>query len=336
MQVRSNYRYDIAILRLVSIIIIVFFHAYGMTYLHFSDDVNKLYSDVYRHFNESYLINLAMPMFVVISGYLYGRQLIANKYADLKSLVKDKFRRIMIPFFFFSIFFMLTTNSFSFHFFYRWAFWHLWFLPMLFWCFIISFIFRKILLKDNVLLNLCILFVLFSISTFGVILPKFLGLHNVSLWLCWFVMGIYLTRYSDNIFHFIQRYHLIGVLIAANILLNYKFYRIYGVYDYIGIFTIILGILSLLYIFNRISWTNLKCLPFLLHLSSLSFGVYIYHNWLELYMVSTTAKAYLNIEEFAANHVYLYPFLFSMTAYILSVLLTEITLRVKIGRFLIG
>lgn len=72
---KKDFRYDIAILRLLCITTVVFFHAYGMTFVHFSDTTNALYSDKYEMFNQTYLINIAMPMFIFISGFLFGGQL---------------------------------------------------------------------------------------------------------------------------------------------------------------------------------------------------------------------------------------------------------------------
>ena len=76
----------------------------------FPTDVAELYRQQYELINQYGLINLAMPMFVFISGFLFGRQL-KRKPLSLVKVIKDKFVRLMIPFFVFTIFFMLTDRK---------------------------------------------------------------------------------------------------------------------------------------------------------------------------------------------------------------------------------
>ena len=68
----------------------------------FPTDVAELYRQQYELINQYGLINLAMPMFVFISGFLFGRQL-KRKPLSLVKVIKDKFVRLMIPFFVFTI-----------------------------------------------------------------------------------------------------------------------------------------------------------------------------------------------------------------------------------------
>ena len=141
------YRYDIAMLRLFCIVVVVFFHAYGMTYVHFSDATNAIYSDKYALFNQTYLINLAMPLFIFISGFLFGGQLIRKQPISFTKMVKSKFMRLMVPFFVFAIFFMFTQNVASWKPLYQWTYSHLWFLPMLFWCVIVTYPIKSLIIN---------------------------------------------------------------------------------------------------------------------------------------------------------------------------------------------
>lgn len=74
------YRYDIALLRLFCITVVVFFHAYGMTYAnHLAPEVAEIYKTKYVAITLGGPIYIAMPMFVFISGFLFGGQLM-RKY----------------------------------------------------------------------------------------------------------------------------------------------------------------------------------------------------------------------------------------------------------------
>ncbi len=143
---KSVFKYDIAILRLLAIGVVVFFHAYGMTYAnHLPEAIALMYRDKYEWFNQSYPINIAMPMFVVISGYLFGSRVYRNKFSSFWQMAWNKFKRVMIPYFLFTTIFMFATNAVNWSALYIGHYWHLWFLPMLFWCFIVSYLLRKVI-----------------------------------------------------------------------------------------------------------------------------------------------------------------------------------------------
>ena len=105
---------DISILRVMCIIVIVFFHCYGMMYAsaHFPETVTE-YKLLYYTPNQYLFINLAMPLFVFISGYLLFFLLQMGKYPTWKNLLRKKGLRILLPYFVFGLFFMATTNNWN-------------------------------------------------------------------------------------------------------------------------------------------------------------------------------------------------------------------------------
>lgn len=197
---KKDFRYDIAILRLLCITTVVFFHAYGMTFVHFSDTTNALYSDKYEMFNQTYLINIAMPMFIFISGFLFGGQLM-RKCPPLSfgNMIKSKFMRLMVPFFVFTVLFMFTQNAVSWDPFYQWTYSHLWFLPMLFWCFVVTYFLRPLILNDSFTVGILTIILLFAIAFLGKFVPMIIGLHNVNTSIGWFTFGVWFYKYEKNI-----------------------------------------------------------------------------------------------------------------------------------------
>ena len=258
---KKDFRYDIAVLRLLSIIIVVFFHAYGMCYAnHFPEYIAQSYRDKYEIFNQSYLINIAMPLFVVISGYLFGLQLSNNRFHSLQELIVNKFKRLIIPFFVFSILFMLTTGSFSLRVFYTWSYSHLWFLPMLFWCFIISFFLKDILLNKSYLFSILILIILIVISLHDRFAPCLIGLYSVSKWIYWFVLGIVLWRFNDNIVYASKRYPYIfyTILSALYIIFGILLYTEYGTTTIQGTISSTVAIVILITTCQNIKWNKIS------------------------------------------------------------------------------
>lgn len=332
----KEYRIDLAILRLLAIVIVVFFHAYGMTYAkdHLPEDVSAMYRDRYELFNSTYLINIAMPLFTAISGFIFGRQLINNKYGSFWALVLNKFKRLMIPYLVFSVFFMFATNNVSFDPFIKFGYWHLWYLPMLFWCFIICYLLKKILF-----LRRCGLWLLILTLVLPLIIKKMpimIGIQGIPKFLCWFILGVVISMYEKKMVNIIAKYHLIWVIIGLYLILSVFYPTMYGHTSIFGQITSLLSVVSLWYISYKIPWQRFGFTKCLLAVSTCSFGIYIFHNWIEVYMISTTAKRIFPIVEFAKAHIWLFPFLFSSVAFIISFILSWLFNKTRIGKFLIS
>lgn len=335
---QSNYRYDIAILRLLAITIVVFFHTYGMMYAkHFPDCIASIYSNIYADFNHNYLINIAMPLFVTISGYLFGKQLVLEKYSGLKHLTTNKFMRLMLPFFVFTVIFMVTTNSVSWKPFYQWTYSHLWFLPMLFWCFIICYLLKHVLLAKKSWIPVTLLICCFILSLFGKLFSPFLGLHGVSVWLYWFVLGILMLRYDDCIIGLFKSHKslLVGLLVIY-IVCSVCVHTEYGILTWYGQIGSTTAVIGLMVICRLIPWQNYWFTTTLISLSSLSFGIYIFHYWAAPFIISSTAQRLFPLIQLAKEHTYLFPFVFSLVTFVISLTLTWCFLKTRIGRFLIG
>lgn len=334
---KKEYRYDIALLRILCIAVVVFFHAYGMTYAnHLDPTVAEIYKEKYEIITAGGLINVAMPMFVFISGFLFGGQLMRPQPVTFAKMVNSKFMRLMLPFFVFTVIFMATTNSLSLKPFYQWTFWHLWFLPMLFWCFIVTYFLRPLIMNRNPWIAAVTLIALFALSLAGKIIPPILGLHGVSHWLCWFALGAWFFKH-ENIFS--RRETKIWVAIAgsaAYILLSVVFPPNYGENTVLSEFTSLCGMAAIWCAVGLVSYKNDRFTSLIVGLSGASFGIYIFHNWIEMYMVSTTARRLFPIDSFAMENTILFPLLFSLIAFAISYFLSYRLLKTRIGRQLIG
>lgn len=332
---QPNFRTDIAVLRFICITVVVFFHGYGMTYVHFSDDVNAAYSEIYEASNQYGPINVAMPMFIFISGFLFGVQLMHKQPVDFRKMVKSKFMRLMVPFFVFTVFFMLTTNSLSWKPFYQWTYWHLWFLPMLFWCFVATYFIRPLIFSDNSVVCLTTLSALLGFSVSGLEVPMILGVHNVHESIFWFAFGAWFYKH-ENIFSKRNLKIVVAICGGALYIMLFKLFPTeYGEQSILGSFTSLCGIASLWCLVGLFNWRDTMLTRILLSLSTASFGIYIFHNWIEMYMLSRTAQRLLPIEQLAEDHTVLFPLIFCIVAFSLSYICTSVLRLTKIGRKLI-
>lgn len=127
----------ISILRSLSILVVVFFHVYQYMYVpaHFPETV-QMYHDTYFWINQCVGINVAMPMFTLIAGFLFSYLYDKGKYQELLPLIKKKAMRLLLPYFVFGILMMATIGvPFRPWELYTGGFAHLWYLSFLFWCF---------------------------------------------------------------------------------------------------------------------------------------------------------------------------------------------------------
>lgn len=333
---KKEYNYEIVIMRLISIVIVVFFHAYGMTYAnHLPEDISTIYKNRYELFNQSYLINIAMPLFTVISGYLFCGQLFNQRYSSFINLICQKAKRLLIPYYLFTVIFMITTNNISLAPFYTGNYWHLWYLSMLFWCFIVTYSLHKIVLHNKTIeFSLILLF--FILALIDKFSPSIIGLHGITEWYYWFYLGYIIKHHESHIFLAIKQYHLIYAAFVVYFITGILLYSEYGKNTIHGMIASTVAIISIWYLVRLIHWQNLSFSPLLISISSCSFGIYIFHNWLEMYMLSNTAQQIFPIASWAENHIYLFPFVFSSIAFIISWAMTWLFLKCRIGKFLIG
>lgn len=199
--------YDVIVLRFVAIIIVVAFHAYGMMYADTHFPVLKhIYYRLYFTWNQCVIVNVAMPMFVFVSGYLFAFLWRKGKYQNFWELVKNKAKRVLLPYFIFGLVMMATTNNFHPLTLLYGNYWHLWFLPMLFWCFIVAYFLNKyfVSLQSQVIIA-CVSFVL---SLFFPFFPKILGFQYITRWFCWFYLGIIIYNYKDKLIVGIAKFRL--------------------------------------------------------------------------------------------------------------------------------
>ena len=327
---------SIAMIRAFSITFVVAFHAYGMMYANHFPNLKEIYDSTYYAINQFYLINIAMPMFVFVSGYLFAFLIARNKYPTFGYLVKNKVKRILLPYFLFGIVMMASTNKFHPLELLNGGYWHLWFLPMIFWCFLLTYLLHKLPFPTTSKWELVILFACFGIALAGKFLPGILGLHNLSVWYCWFYLGWVLYHYKDLIIKAITRYRLIYLLFVIYFSITLIKPTEYGDLHWYSELSQTSIIIALWYIAELVDWNRYRFIKPVISFSNYSYGIYIFYNWIQLYLISKTAQQLLPLEKWAAGNIYLFPFLFFLTSLFISYILTRLTLKTRIGKFLIG
>lgn len=328
----------ISILRSLSILTVVFFHVYQYMYAeaHFPATVG-MYHNTYFWFNQCVGINIAMPMFSLIAGYLFDYLYDRGKYRDLLPLMRKKTMRLWLPYFVFGVLMMATIGvPFA-----PWKllqgnFAHLWYLAALFWCFPLAWVIKKYV--GNVWAKVGILVVFLMLSSCDMQLPRVLGLHYIRGWFGWFMLGGMIASHQETLFGIVRKYKLVVLLLAPFALQAWFAPVEYGDSAWYAVPCTALALIGIVYAFAnmRRGGVILKLCQPLVWLSKYSFGIYLFHCWVGPYMISRTAKRLLPLEELAADHVMLFPLLLTLSVIAVSWTLTWLLMKTRMGRMLVG
>ena len=291
-------------------------------------------------FSYSFLLEL----FVFISGYLFAYQIIELKrWFTYKGLLLSKFKRLIIPSIIYSFFYLLfiLEEPFSAKFIYKLinGEGHMWFLPMLFWCFLFGY-FVIDLKFDNRLK--C--FLLFCLAIYSFSIPDYFRVPKAFYYLFFFYLGFLGYRIQDIKISLLQVCIGIIVFLFVFVFLTLLKEFIVSNWDVSNIFvhkmrtgclrlcTMIPATFGCVLVFSFItSWTSKwKKIPmFLSSMSSLCFGVYLYQQFILQVLYYRTELPVL------AGPIWL-PVLGFLITLVLSILLSKLTMVTKVGRLLIG
>lgn len=146
---------DVTLIRNILIILLVFYHAFAIYSGAWAPIKGFPEIRVYWWLDKlSYAFML--ELFVFISGYVFGYQvrIKGEKKLQAKELFWGKFKRLIIPSIVFSLIYILLLKDIQ-QPFYKTAYdllngvGHMWFFPMLFWCFVGVWIIEKIHLRPK-------------------------------------------------------------------------------------------------------------------------------------------------------------------------------------------
>lgn len=298
-----------------------------------------------------------LESFVLISGYIYGFQLLTKKkyltlnksndipwWKKINIIFFSKVKRLILPSIIFSIIYFLLFMDYR-------NFWnmfysilngvgHMWFLPMLFWCFILASILFSINIADKSKLLLC--FLITSLSFLP--MPFRIGLSFY--YLLFFYIGIVFYKNREQLIHIFNvnkililwMFYIItfifGTLITENILnIDKQSIIEKAVYAESVIFIKLIysAVGSITFLLTALKFTqNYQLSKFLIQISPLCFGVYLFQQ----FIIQTL---YYKIPSFYSFFgTYFAPCVATVVTLILSILLTQFFLKFKIGKKIIG
>lgn len=286
----------------------------------------------------------------LIAGYVFSYQsLTLKRKYEFKSYTIKKFNRLIIPAFVFGVFYFFffqydkeTFNILTLLLKLSSGIGHLWFLPMLFWCYVLLWVLDRYKHNEKLMfIGLAIM------SILPMPFPLPFGLNRVFHFLFYCYGGYLLYKEKawidkfnkiKNILLLIAIYVLLIIFLhttlvplgwAEGLVLKDKVIMTI-ISNGVRFVITVSGILALFFIVTR--YTNndgFEPEKWVIESSSLCYGVYVFHQFILLYLYYDTSLPDI-------FGTYWLPIVgFSITI-VLSIILTKLLLKTKTGRFLIG
>lgn len=338
---------EISLVRPILILLLVLYHAfapYTNSWKAFDGfEENQIYWWIGK-----FAYSFMLPMFTFISGYVWAFQReTLNRKDGLFSLCKKKFIRLYIPSLVFSIIYLLLYKLsppkvssiccvdyvlFIFN-----GVGHMWFLPMLFWCFILCQLILMIPKRFRVIIIL--LLALFNVVS----LP--LQMKQSCFYLIFFYSGYEFWVLSEKIRRYVSMQYVcfawILFVLLFIVLINIQEYymeyfsNIHGILKLFGLAIVnfcrigysSLGVLAMY--LTAVLYTSNRPLPqYIIGIGALCFGVYLYQQFILQYLYYHTGLPALIGNE-------MLPWIGFVLTLLCSILLSYITRKTKLGRKLI-
>ena len=171
-------------------------------------------------------------------------------------------------------------------------------------------------------------------------MPKFVpiwfGLHNITCWFYWFYIGMFIYKYKETLYKYIEKYKLYIYFLLFYAITTYLRPIEYGSEKWYSNLSVTGCLISIIYLMDRVNWSKYKITIKIVKFSRYSFGIYIWHNWVAMMLISNTSKQLFELPTLAAIHIILFPLCFSLITLAISWFLSWGMMKTRIGRFLIG
>lgn len=338
--------YEVSIIRPLIIFLLVLLHSFAI--FDGQWERPKGVDEIPIYFWFAKLISgFRIETIALVAGYIYSYQSndLGRKY-ELWPFVIKKFKRLVIPALFFGIIYFLMFRNIS-HFTLFSALLaivsgigHLWFLPMLFWCFIFIWMVDRYRAKISIVLPIL---ALLSIIPIPISLP--LGFQRLPHFLFYAYGGYILYIYREQFLSKLMNGKVIFISVGLYLLLvslQYSMFTDLGGGEFMlkalrkillsfnKLLFSVTGIFALfLFVCRYTTRKSFKPKNWIISASSVCYGVYIYHQFI-LHLIYDRTLLPQTLGSF------ILPWIAFIITLILSLVLTFLSLKTKIGRYLIG
>lgn len=322
---------DIALLRCFATFSLVVWHSY-CPYICW-DIADTPLNSIYTALFTRLIPSANMPLFTILAGYLFSylyRE--KKKYKDFKVFLFNKTKRLLIPFFILGTLISLLEYGKDLTDFLYGTPNHLWYCLMLFYVFIICWLVETYLNSNiNILLG-CLSLVVVSLTGPGALsIQSYGGLFLPVYYYGYFVVGFIFRKYQNNISFIDNKWPFLAstFIYIASVAFNR------------GGFVPIVNISYFLMLFYFVNFDSVKSAlnkeksqSIILLFSKLSFGIYVFHQWI-IWNLTREPACLSYLQPILERHFIIAPIMMVLLVFTISSALTYLSLKTKIGRFLL-
>lgn len=334
---------NIVILRSFAIIAVVLYHSYSpwlSSWNWYDCPVRNIYSYIF----ETALIG-RMPLFVFVSGYLFSFLYITRgKYHNFIDFIQNKIKRLLVPCILFTGLLCVCLQVDYLHVFIYGGY-HLWFLKMLFLCFMTCWCIARYVRSLKLEMLLLLVSFLMTFTPF----PNILGIHHYFKYFLFFYGGYLFSKYRNYLrIVYTKRF-------GTTILVSYLILCLVTGYEYIvnshadigtilysnpilKICRIIMRPVMVISAFIIVEWflrnkTSHRLGEFCDGINKISYGIYLFH----LLILECIHKYFNNtLNYIATEHYIITPLILFTISLFSSIYLTKFIRHFKWGIYIVG
>ena len=332
--------FEVSIIRPLVIILLILYHSL-CPWMNGWEETPCFEENRFYFWIANLVYGFRIETIALVAGYVFAYQRIdLKRMQSLKSFTLKKVKRLWIPCIIFGIIYyaiFYSTDIFSIDALVHIisGIGHLWYLPMLLWCFI------AVWLLDYLSLNKLLIFISLSILSLLPSLSIPFALSRVPHFIFYFYLGYLMWIYKNQILQIFGKWKYIAlfslcylILVIINVHVKELIIHSHRYINWLitgGIRYFMTGFgISALYLFtcHFVYKENFKCPNWVIKLNSICYGLYVFHQFILKYLYYKTDIACLSGQ-------YL-PWVSFIITLLLSYILTSLFLKNKLGRFLIG
>ncbi|MGP6139568.1 acyltransferase family protein [Jeotgalibaca sp. A127] len=220
----------VSLLKVFGVLIVILGHSMILYQTNWNVFIPKVPSETIN-MAKNYINIFQMPLFVMISGYLFFNSHSRGKYLSIILLIKDKAIRLLVPYFFVTLSWVIPIRLFVGYKNYKGSLLiaiknlltsidvgHTWFLVMLFLVFIIFF--SVINLGKGTIFNLIIFT---SFYMFSILFPSIFQIKSSFFYLIFFYLGYLFNEYKEHLNRMLS-HKVIAFLFSVNFITWVAYY----------------------------------------------------------------------------------------------------------------
>lgn len=325
-KVDSNHFNDISLLRVSAMLMVVFYHCLCPYSIWDGSDYFIGFHVQTWDVVAGMLSQVHLPIFFLISGYLFAYKRNMGGYDDNIKFVKDKAARVLIPYCVIGLSLCILQNrdvgqmlnGIS----------HLWFLLAIFECYILGKAIEGVLLiperKRQVLMVMLLLFLI--LVPYRIPEVRFLCLSRIVTYFPYYLIGMLaskidfgtLTKYKSKV---------LGLILMLMLLFVFQ-----QIYVKRGIVTATFGVYLVLLSFTYVRLLNIpKLHSWMISLDKCSMGIYIVHHILIQELITISV-----FRSLATEYCYIFPCVLFISVTIISWGIVWSAKKNKYSKYIIG